>query len=107
MFPSMAGGYPAEWVEAIKKAEQMNADFYVPGHGFVDDPATMKAELTTFRHAIERVRSEAARLKAAGVPAEEAVAKADLGEFADWSIHEQMAPTAFRRAYAELDGALK
>jgi glyoxylase-like metal-dependent hydrolase (beta-lactamase superfamily II) len=107
MFPSMAGGYPAEWIEAIKKAEAMNADVYVPGHGFVDDPATLKAELPVFRHAIEKIRDEAQRLKAAGVPAEEAAAKANLGEFADWSVREQMAPPAFRRAYAELEGTLR
>ncbi len=107
MFPSMATGYPSEWVEAIRKAEAMNADVYVPGHGFIDDPQTLKAELGAFRRAIERVRSEGQRLRAAGVSAEAAPVAAALGEFADWSIREQMAPPAIRRVYAELDGTLK
>lgn len=107
MFPSLATGYPSEWIAAITKAEAMNADVYVPGHGFVDDPKTLRAELTQFRLALEKVRSEGQRLRAAGVAADEAPAKADFGAFADWSIHEQMAPPAIRRVYAELDGTLK
>jgi len=106
MFPSMAGGYPSEWVDAIRKAEAMDVDVYVPGHGFVDDPATLEAELGTFRRAIERVIAEGTRLHDAGVPVADAMAQADLGEFAEWSIVEAMAPRALARVYAELDGEL-
>lgn len=107
MFPSVAGGYPSEWIEAIAKAQKMDANVYVPGHGFVDDPQTLKAELGTFRRALETVRAEGQRLRAAGVPAEEAAGKANLGEFLDWSVREAMAPSALRRVYAEGDGTLK
>lgn len=107
MFPSVAGGYPGEWIEAIAKAQKMDADVYVPGHGFVDDPQTLKAELGTFRRALETVRAEGQRLRAAGVPAEEAAARANLGEFADWSVRDAMAASALRRVYAEADGTLK
>jgi glyoxylase-like metal-dependent hydrolase (beta-lactamase superfamily II) len=107
MFPSMAGGYPSEWIEALKKAEQMNADVYVPGHGFVDDSQTLKSELPLFRRAIETIVAEGKRLHDAGVPVDQAAMQANLGEFASWSIREMMAPPAFRRVYAELDGQLK
>jgi cyclase len=106
MFPSVAGGYPSEWIEAIREAERMNADVYVPGHGFVDDRATLGRELTLFRQALETVVAEGTRLHAAGVPVEDALAQADLGEFAGWSISELMAPRALARVYAELDGQL-
>ena len=86
MFPSVAGGYPSEWIEAIRRAEQMDVDFYVPGHGFVDDPGTLEAELGMFRQALETVVAEGTRLRAAGVSVEDAPAQANLGGFADWSI---------------------
>jgi glyoxylase-like metal-dependent hydrolase (beta-lactamase superfamily II) len=107
MFPSMAGGYPSEWIEAIRRAEQMDVNVYVPGHGFVDDPRTLKEELSTFRRAVETVRAEGRRLKAAGVPADQAAAQAQLGEFAGWSVRDAMALPALRRVYAEEDGQLK
>ena len=106
MFPSVAGGYPSEWIEAIRRAEQMDVDFYVPGHGFVDDPATLEAELGMFRQALETVVAEGTRLHAAGVPVEDAPAQANLGAFGNWSIREVMAPRAIARVYAELNGEL-
>ena len=107
MFPSMAGGYPSEWIDAIKRAEQMDVNVYVPGHGFVDDPKTLKEELAVFRRALETVRAEGRRLRAAGVPADQAAAQAQLGEFAAWSVREAMAAPALRRVYAEADGQLQ
>jgi glyoxylase-like metal-dependent hydrolase (beta-lactamase superfamily II) len=107
MFPSMAGGYPSEWLMAIDKALALQADVYVPGHGFIDDAETLRDELVLFRRAVETVRAEGRRLKAAGVPAEEAPSKANWGTFADWTVREAMAPGALRRVYAEVDGELK
>ena len=48
MFPSMATGYPSEWAAALKKAEAMNAAYYVPGHGFIDSAQVEKEELVEF-----------------------------------------------------------
>jgi glyoxylase-like metal-dependent hydrolase (beta-lactamase superfamily II) len=107
MFPSLASGYPSEWIAAIKKAQGMDVDVYVPGHGFVDDPATLKAELDTFRRSLETVLAEGRRLRDAGVPEKDAEMQARFGEFDGWSIREMMAPRAIARVYAELDGQLK
>src|SRR4051812_14358517 len=41
VFPAMRSAYPSEWVETIRKAQAMDVSMYVPGHGFIDDPATM------------------------------------------------------------------
>ena len=106
MFPSLAGGYPSEWIEAIGRAELMDVDVYVPGHGFVDDSATLNAELSVFRRALETVVAEGTRLYSTGVSAEDAAVQADLGEFSDWSIREVMAPRAIARVYAEMGGEL-
>jgi len=107
MFPSLASGYPSEWVAAIKKAQAMDVNEYVPGHGFVDSPAILKAELDTYRRALEAIIAEGKRLHDAGVPEKDAETQARFGEFDAWSIRDMMAPRAIARVYAELDGQLK
>jgi glyoxylase-like metal-dependent hydrolase (beta-lactamase superfamily II) len=68
IFPAMRSAYPSEWVQTVKNAETIDAVWYVPGHGFVDDAATLKKDLPVYRKAMERVIAEATRLHAAGVP---------------------------------------
>ncbi len=107
MFPSLASGYPTEWIAAIRKAQALDVNAYVPGHGFVDSPAVLKAELDTFRRALETVVAEGKRLHDAGVAEKDAETQARFGEFDTWSIRDMMAPRAIQRVYAELDGQLK
>jgi glyoxylase-like metal-dependent hydrolase (beta-lactamase superfamily II) len=45
IFPSMANAYPTEWIQTLKKVRQIDATFVVPGHGFLDPAATMRAEI--------------------------------------------------------------
>src|SRR5262245_156097 len=79
IFPSMANGYPSEWIATLKKAEAMRARVYVPAHGFIDAPEILSEEMANYRAAIERVFAEGQRLHAAGVPADRALAAADFG----------------------------
>jgi cyclase len=107
IFPSLANGYPTEWVATLKKAEQMDARIYVPAHGFVDDAGVLREELANFRMALERVIAEGKRLHDARVPADEALAQADFGPYASWTRRENNAAAALKRVYLELDGGLK
>jgi cyclase len=107
IFPSMANGYPSEWIATLKRAEAMNADFYVPAHGFIDSPAILKEEERNYRMAIERVIAEGKRLHDARVPIETAAASADFGPFANWTRVTENAANAIKRVYMELDGELK
>jgi len=107
LFPSLYGGYPSEWIAAIKKAEAMNAAIYVPGHGFIDSPRVLREELTSFRLSLERVVSEGYRMKKAGVPLQRATRSAILGPFGYWTRAAQNLPEALGRVYAEADGELK
>jgi glyoxylase-like metal-dependent hydrolase (beta-lactamase superfamily II) len=107
IFPSMANGFPTEWVETLKKAEQIDAAIYVPAHGFIDSPAILKEEERTYRSALERVIAEGRRLHDAKVPVDDAAAKADLGSFASWTRRAENAAGALKRVYMELDGELK
>ena len=111
IFPAMRSAYPREWVATLKKAEAMDATWYVPGHGFVDDAATLRRDLPAFRRAVERVVAEATRLHAAGVPCVsrescEAVAAGNWGDLRGWTLFGSQAPIAVRRVYDEIEGKL-
>lgn len=107
VFPSMANGYPTEWIATLRKAEAINATWYIPAHGFVDSAAVLREEERNYRLAIERVVSEAKRLHDSGVPAEKAAESADFGPYANWTRVSNNAAGALQRVYLELDGKLK
>jgi len=107
IFPAMRSAYPSEWVEMIGKAQKMDVDVFVPGHGFVDPPAILEEELETYRSAIVSVIAEARRLHDAGLAVDDAVEQADFGELDSWTLRASQAPIAIRRVYVELDGGLK
>lgn len=111
VFPSMANGYPSEWIAALKKAEAMDVEIYMPAHAAIDAARDWKRDwsrenVRTYRTAIERVFSEGRRLHDAKVPVDEAASKADWGVFGDWFRRNENAAGALKRVYMELDGAL-
>jgi glyoxylase-like metal-dependent hydrolase (beta-lactamase superfamily II) len=106
VFPAMRSAYPSEWVATIERAQKMDVDTFVPGHGFVESPAILQEELETYRRAVAQVIAEARRLHAAGVPVEAAVTQAKFGDLESWTIRSSQGPIAVRRVYLELDGKL-
>ena len=58
IFPSMANGYPSEWVETLKRAEQLEPTWFVPAHGFVDDAPVLREEERNYRMALETIIAE-------------------------------------------------
>ena len=87
--------------------EQMNADIYIPGHGFTESAAVSREELRTYHAALQAVIAEATRLYKAGVPVENAVKQANFGEYSSWTLAAGQAPIAMRKVYEELSGQLK
>ena len=106
VFPAMRSAFPSEWVAMIERAQAVEADIYLPGHGFVESPAVLEEELETYRRALVRVIDEARRLHAENLSADEAVERAEFGELETWSLRSSQAATAIRRVYAELNGEL-
>jgi glyoxylase-like metal-dependent hydrolase (beta-lactamase superfamily II) len=104
LFPSLRTGYPSEWIASIRKAEAMEVDYYVPGHGYVDDARTLKAGLAELRKALETIVSEAKRLYKPGMAPAEAFKQANFGPYALWEFREAQAQPAFERAWAEIEG---
>jgi glyoxylase-like metal-dependent hydrolase (beta-lactamase superfamily II) len=107
IFPSMANGYPSEWVATLKKAEAMDVTWFVPAHGFVDDATVLREEERNFRMAVEKVIAEGTRLHNAGTPVENATGGARLEPYDGWTRAANNAASALQRIYMELDGRLK
>ena len=103
----MRSAYPSEWLQVFKKLDRLDAEYIIPGHGFVDDPKTLKEELKAYEQSTAAVIAEAKRLHDAGVPLDQAVKQAKWGEYETWSGADSQGPIMVRRVYDELDGKLK
>lgn len=106
IFPAMRSAYPSEWVAMIRRAQAMEVEVYVPGHGFVERKDVLREELDTYRKALEAVIAESKRLHALGLSEEEAVKQADFGELESWTLHSSQAPLAIAKVYQEIEGKL-
>jgi glyoxylase-like metal-dependent hydrolase (beta-lactamase superfamily II) len=111
VFPALTSAYPTEWTAVIRKAQAMDVSWYVPGHGFIDDAATMKRDLQQSLEALEYVIAEGKRLHAAGESCESrtncpAVQKANWGVYNDLTLRDMQAPIATSKVYEEIEGKL-
>jgi glyoxylase-like metal-dependent hydrolase (beta-lactamase superfamily II) len=107
VFPAMRSAYPAEWSKALDRAEGMNADIYIPGHGFTEGGPVSREELRAYHKALAAVIAEATRLHTTGVPLDDAIRQANWGEYGSWTLASSQGPIAVRRVYDELEGRLK
>jgi glyoxylase-like metal-dependent hydrolase (beta-lactamase superfamily II) len=109
IFPSLANGYPTEWIAALQKAEALDVEAYVPAHAAMSIGAliTSKDEVRVCRQALERVVAEGRRLHDAKVPVDTAAASASFGEIASWTRAAENAPGALKRVFMEIDGELR
>lgn len=107
VFPSMANGYPTEWLDTLHRVEALPADIFVPAHGFVDSASVLKEELVNYRRALETIVTQGTRLHDAKVAIESATASADFGGFDNWTRAANNAFQALNRVYLERDGALR
>ena len=107
VFPSMRTAYPSEWITTLKNASKIDADLFIPGHGFVDDPQTLKEELAEFSKALTYVVGESTRLFKTGAPVDVALKQANWGPYETWTSKDRNAAIALQRVYDELNGKLK
>jgi cyclase len=107
VFPAMRSAYPSDWLRTLSRAEQMDVNIYIPGHGFTEQAEVSKAELRAYHRAVDAVVAEATRLYTSGVPVEGAIKQADFGEYGSWTLAKSQGPIAIRKVYEQLSGALK
>jgi len=107
IFPSMANGFPTEWVEVLRRAEALDADVFVPAHGVMASRAeTSRAALAEYRQVIEQVIAEGRRLHDAGVAVADAPARAQFGSRTALHRYAENVAGALGRDYLEIDGQL-
>lgn len=111
LFPAMRSAYPSEWLATIEKAQAMDVSWYIPGHGFIDDAASMEHDLEAYRQSLVAVIKESERLHSAGELCDSpsacpAAAKANWEQYAEWTASDNQAPFAIRRVYQEIQGTL-
>ena len=107
VFPAMRSAYPSEWLRMVDRALAMDVERFVPGHGFIEEPAASREELQQYRDALNYVITEVKRLHATGVAVESAITAANWGQYKEWFIADQQAPIAVRRVYMEILGQLR
>ena len=106
VFPAMRSAYPTEWIATIDRALAVDAQRFVPGHGFIEEPAVSREELLTFRKALVDVIAEVKRLHGMGLAVDDAIKQANWGVYKDWFLADQQAPVAVRKVYEEIEGKL-
>jgi glyoxylase-like metal-dependent hydrolase (beta-lactamase superfamily II) len=107
VFPAMRSAYPADWPGVLTRAEKMDVNIYIPGHGFTEKGDVSKEELRAYHKALDAVIAEASRLHKAGAPLEDAIKQANWGEYASWTLAKSQGPIAVRRVYEQLDGKIQ
>jgi cyclase len=85
----------------------MNARYYIPGHGFIEDPKAAREELLEYRKALQYVIGEINRLHKLGLSADDARKQANWGPYKDWMLADSQDIIAIRKVYEEIEGKLK
>lgn len=106
VFPAMRSAFPSDWVRTVDRALAMDVTRFIPGHGFIEEPAASREELVNFRTSLVDVIAEVKRLHGLGLSADDAVKQANWGPYKEWFIAEQQAPVAVRKIYEEIEGKL-
>jgi glyoxylase-like metal-dependent hydrolase (beta-lactamase superfamily II) len=106
-FPYSADGYPSDWIRTLGAAEALEADIFVPGHGFLpDNPRDTRPGLARHRQILLDVRAAVEKEIARGSTEAQAVANIDLPQYRRFKGYSEAMPMAVRRTYQELTGSL-
>ena len=106
-FPYTRDSYPSDWLRTLEAAEALEADVFVPGHGFLpDDPAMTRAGLRGHRQILLDVREAVEGQIAQGATEDQAVAAIDLPQYHRFQGYSRAMEMAVRRTYLELTTGL-
>jgi cyclase len=106
VFPAMRSAYPSEWLKTLDRAIAMNVRYYIPGHGFIEEPKVAREELLEYRKALQYVVEEVRRLHKLGLSADEARKQANWGPYKEWMLSDSQDIIAIRKVYEEIEGKL-
>jgi glyoxylase-like metal-dependent hydrolase (beta-lactamase superfamily II) len=77
---NMSDSYPNEWADSLEALKKLDFTTVLPGHG---EAYTDKTKIDNYQAYLRDAWAQASKLKAQGVPAEEAVKRIDMGSHKD------------------------
>jgi glyoxylase-like metal-dependent hydrolase (beta-lactamase superfamily II) len=106
-FPYLSDSYPSEWVKTLEAVEALEADIFVPGHGFLpEDPRETRDGLRRHRQILMDVRQAVQTEIEHGATEDQAVARIDLPQYHRFQGYSRAMEIAVRRVYRELTAGL-
>ncbi len=102
-FPYISEGYSADWLRTLEAAEALQADIFVPGHGFL--PKDLKESRSWIHRqwqVLKDVRDAVQKQVDRGASEEEAVRSIDLPQLKKFKGYERALEIAVRRIHREL-----
>ena len=106
-FPYTRDSYPGDWLRTLEAAEALEADVFVPGHGFLpEDPRATRAGLRRHRQILLDVRQAVESRIEQGATEDQAVAGIDLPQYRRFQGYSRAMEMAVRRMYRELTTGL-
>lgn len=102
-FPYISSGYSADWMRTIEAAGRLEADIFIPGHGFLPrDLRETRVELRNHWQVLKDVRDAVEVQVKKGASEDEALAAIDLPQFRKFKGYQRALEIAVRRIYGEL-----
>ena len=106
-FPYTRDSYPGDWLRTLEAAAALEADVFVPGHGFLpDDPRETREGLQGHRQILLDVREAVEGQIEQGATEDRAVAGIDLPQYRRFQGYSRAMEMAVRRVYQELTTGL-
>lgn len=97
-FADFPDAYVPEWIDSLKRVEQMDFDILVPGHGRQGNPG----HVTSFRLYLEDLQDQVAAQVRAGKTLEETKAAVDLSKYKELGGFDRMSQANIEGMYREV-----
>jgi glyoxylase-like metal-dependent hydrolase (beta-lactamase superfamily II) len=94
-FRDFPDAYIEDWIESLKRVEQLDFDILAPGHG----PLGKKEHVRMFRDYLEALRDEVLKYAREGKSLEDMKALIKMEQYAGWAGYEQMLPLNIEGMY--------
>ena len=97
-FRDMNDTYFEEWIEGLKRVEQMDFDILAPGHGRLGN----KGDVRAFRGYMEDLHAATLQAVRAGKSVEQAKAEVTLEKYKDWGAYQAFRPLNIEFMYGHV-----
>lgn len=98
-FKTLGDAYFPDWIEAIKRTEEIDFDIVVPGHG----PMGTKADVRDHRGYLQTIYDEVLAATRAGETLEQMKVSIDLSNYSAWGQFEAWSPLNIEGVYRQIE----